>query len=182
MAYDKEYNRLHCKKYREKHKEEVRLKQKEYYEKNKERLLQKKKEYYNNPIVKSNREEYKGKYYSERKELLRAQMQEYYKVNRNIWLYNRSKRRAREDGIEFTIELSDIIIPTYCPLLGIELTNELGHGQLQSNSSIDRIDSSKGYIKGNVQVISRLANTMKSSATSEQLITFAKNVLKIYER
>lgn len=141
-----------------------------------------KKEYNNRPSMKAWTKEYKKQYYLKKKEFLHTQMKEYYKDNRNVWLYNRSKRRAREDGIEFTIEISDIVIPKYCPLLGIELTNELGRGQLQSNSSIDRIDSSKGYIKGNVQVISRLANTMKSSANSEQLITFAKNVLKIYER
>ena len=39
--------------------------------------------------------------------------------------------------------------------------------------SLDRIDPNKGYVKGNVQVISRLANIMKSNASPEELRAFA---------
>jgi hypothetical protein len=43
--------------------------------------------------------------------------------------------------------------------------------------SIDRIDSSKGYIKGNVQILSMKANNMKSSANVEELLIFSKNII-----
>ena len=36
------------------------------------------------------------------------------------------------------------------------------------------------YLYGNVQIISRLANSMKNKASEEQLKTFSRNVLKIY--
>ena len=91
-----------------------------------------------------------------------------------------SRNRAKAIGIPFDIELSDIVIPSVCPLLGIPITTLYGQGRVQSNASLDRIDSTKGYIKGNVQVISDLANRMKQDATPEQLVAFAKGILQVY--
>jgi len=98
---------------------------------------------------------------------------------KKMWL--KARESAKKRGLEFTIEPEDILIPTHCPYLGVELTHELGKGQLKTNSSIDRIDSTKGYVKGNVQVISRQANTMKSDATNEDLLKFAVNILSKHQ-
>lgn len=95
-------------------------------------------------------------------------------------LLKSSKHNAKVRGLEYNILEEDISIPTHCPYLEIELTSKVEKKNTPSTMSIDRIDSSKGYIKGNVQVISNLANLMKSFATEEQLITFAQNVLKIH--
>lgn len=97
-------------------------------------------------------------------------------------MHQRAKRRAFERGLDFNIEISDIVIPDYCPVLKLELNINSGRSGAYKNSpSLDRIDNTKGYIKGNIQVISQEANAMKHSATTEELILFAKWILKTYD-
>jgi hypothetical protein len=88
-----------------------------------------------------------------------------------------SKFRAKKNNVEFTITKDDINIPLICPVLRQPIIKECIEGGKtgpKGNSpSIDRIDNSKGYIPGNIQIISNKANTMKSSATPEELINFA---------
>jgi len=105
------------------------------------------------------------------------------KTNQVGLMYSRAKSRARKKGIEFSIEKTDIIIPETCPLLGVALTNTyLNPGDcIDHVPSIDRIDSTKGYTKGNVWVISFQANRMKNTASAEELCVFSKNWLKYYE-
>ena len=95
-----------------------------------------------------------------------------------IWY--RAKQNAKTSGRDFDLEIEDIIIPTHCPYLGVELIYDVKDYNSPNYYSIDRKDSSKGYVKGNIQVISHLANTMKNNSTVEELITFANNVLKIH--
>lgn len=157
----KQYN----KEYGIKNRDKISANKREYARKNKDKLKQYRREYYNN-----------------NKESFTASQRAYYATDygRRVRIITKAKERANKAGLEFDLTVEDISLPEFCPYLGIELTHELGKGQLFSNSSIDRIDSSKGYVKGNVEIISRLANTMKSNATKEQLLEFAKNVLKRY--
>jgi len=96
-----------------------------------------------------------------------------------IYMWKNAKHRAKWDygDMEFTLQPEDVIIPDICPYLQIPfipLDKRLSY-------SLDRIDSTKGYTKDNVQVISRLANKMKNDATKEELILFAKGVLNMYK-
>lgn len=64
-----------------------------------------------------------------------------------------AKKRASTKGLEFDITYEDIELPKVCPLLGITLGVSPGRAS-DSSYSLDRIDSSKGYIRGNIWVIS----------------------------
>ena len=90
-----------------------------------------------------------------------------------------AKSRAKGKGIPFDITVEDVVIPTHCPYLGIPLTNEPDKSRPHSNPSLDRIVSSRGYVKGNVQVLSNLANRMKADATWEQLVAFSETIIRI---
>lgn len=90
---------------------------------------------------------------------------------RRMW--SDAKRRAKKDGRDFTIEISDIVVPRFCPVLGIELKRNTNGVSGGASPSIDRIDSSRGYEKGNVAVISNRANTIKSNATAGELMKVA---------
>lgn len=98
-------------------------------------------------------------------------------------LLRSARTRAEQRDIKFTLKESDIIIPTHCPVLGIRMKNYWGFGRQGGHPdsvSLDRIDNRKGYVPGNVQVISHLANSMKSTATASQLRRFAKWITKEY--
>lgn len=88
-------------------------------------------------------------------------------------IWRRIKDQAGYRELDFNLDKEDIIIPEVCPLLGIPL---VFGGKPYNSPSLDRIDNTKGYVKGNVWVISKMANVMKQNATIEQLRTFAKNV------
>ena len=73
-------------------------------------------------------------------------------------LLESAQNRARSRNIEINISIEDIIVPEFCPALGIKL--EVSPNRASPNSpSLDRIVPELGYIKGNIQVISNKANT-----------------------
>lgn len=107
--------------------------------------------------------------------------QEYFKINPTKRMLYSAKKRAKEKNLPFNIEESDINIPEYCPYLGIKLTFHSPRGQSrQHGASLDRIFPDLGYVKGNVEVISHLANTMKNDASITELQNFALEILKRY--
>jgi hypothetical protein len=78
-------------------------------------------------------------------------------------LLGAARQRSRKSGVECTITSADIVIPTYCPALGIKLKAAVGvKSNRDLSPSLDRIDPSKGYVPGNVQV----TVTYRSSRTS----------------
>ena len=65
-------------------------------------------------------------------------------------------------NVEFLIEEKDIIIPEFCPILKVKFDSG------DYAPSLDKIDNSKGYVAGNIQVISFRANRLKNDSTKEE--------------
>ena len=91
------------------------------------------------------------------------------------------KSSAKRRGLEFNLSMEDLVLPEKCPILEIPLTYKNFINENESNSlefaTVDRYDNSKGYVKGNVWILSRLANNMKNCATPDQLKLFCENIL-----
>jgi hypothetical protein len=74
----------------------------------------------------------------------------------------------------FTIKITDLLpLPERCPALGILIN----YGNLKTNRdnwpSADRVDSTKGYVPGNVAIISYRANRIKNNASTKELYSVA---------
>ena len=85
-------------------------------------------------------------------------------------MYHGAKQRAKKQNLPFNLDQKYIqdLIPTHCPVFGIPLIN--GTEVFHDNSlSLDKLIPSKGYVKGNVCVISDRANRIKRDATLDEL-------------
>lgn len=87
-----------------------------------------------------------------------------------------AKARAKDKRIPFNLTLNDIVIPARCPALGITLR---AGSKSNSSPTLDRIIPTLGYTRGNVIVISAIANAIKSSGTPLEIRKVAKFYLKL---
>jgi hypothetical protein len=92
----------------------------------------------------------------------------YRRVHRLKRMLIEARYRAAKRGFEFTITLNDLSIPDRCPILGIPISC-LAESRADGSPSIERIDNSLGYVKGNVIIVSWRANRIKSDATLDEL-------------
>lgn len=112
-----------------------------------------------------------------------------YKQERKIWFLNYRKQnwsevkirelrcKARYKGLDFNLTAEDIPLPENCPVFGTPLV--IGVRKQSNNSpSVDRIDNAKGYVKGNVIVVSQRANSLKREASLAEL----KILVSFYEK
>lgn len=142
------------------------------------------------------RKQYEREYYAKNKEHIQRKARERWLENqeesrarcstwdRNNWenkLWRGAKTSARNKNRPFNIEQSDIIIPEVCPILGIPLYKGNhpeyypGHGY---TASLDCKNPDLGYTKGNIWVISWMANKMKQDAKKDVLRLFCLGVLQ----
>jgi actin-related protein len=154
--------KVRSKEYREENKEAIRQKHREYYEKNKEQISKK--------TSKKRSEQYRSN-----PEQNLAKQKEWKINNLEKYLVQGAKQRAKKYGLPFDITYKDIVIPECCPYLGIKLVPF----SEWSSPSLDKIIPELGYVKGNIQVISTKANTMKNNATQAELVRFAEAILSM---
>jgi hypothetical protein len=173
---------------------------KEYY--SRPEVKERKKEYSARPEVMERKKEYLKEYNPtpENRERNNAYMKEYNarpeikerykKQNKNknasaLGRFSDAKRRSKEKNLEFniTLEYLESIYPddSLCLLLNIPLDWD-SPNKHPSTPSLDRIDNSKGYIKGNVQWVSWRANQLMNDATPDELLMVAQNYKKIYDQ
>lgn len=139
--------------------------------------------------------DYNQRYYQQNKDKVKEQLRQKYQDLKNDtpWrlAVRRARNRAKQMGFEFNIddEYIESIWQTTCPVLGIPLFSaDFGSGmkrgeskaKAQDNSpTLDRIDSSKGYVKGNIVVMSYRANLIKNCGTLDEhkkIVSFLESV------
>lgn len=95
-----------------------------------------------------------------------------------------ARRRAKKKNLQFNIDadyLNSIFPKDFiCPILGYLMVP--GKNKSTNTSpSLDRINPSSGYVKGNVEFVCLLANRMMSNAHGPDLVRFAKWIDKRYK-
>jgi len=91
-------------------------------------------------------------------------------------LFRKFKRGAKSRGLDFTLSEEQMWAPYtgFCALSGVELACKWRTG----NASLDRIDSSLGYVAGNVQWVDGKVNLSKRNMSDQEFIEMCKMVVK----
>lgn len=149
-----EWKKANRKAYHEKHKDEIKRKNKEWYEANKPR---------HRAAVK--------KWVALNKDKMLASRQKWINNNPQKQIIAAARARARVQGVPFNLTVDDIVIPSFCPVLGTPLVWDRwpkNKREKQNVPSLDRMIPKLGYVKGNVRVISWRANWIKNDGTLEE--------------
>lgn len=113
-----------------------------------------------------------SKHYELNKDLYKQRARTHRLANPKTTLLNRARGSAKERNLEFNLTIEDIVIPDKCPALGIALDSS-AKPRSYNKPSLDRIDNTKGYVKGNVVVVSWRANVLKRDASIDELSAIA---------
>lgn len=135
---------------------------------------------YKDPIIaKQKRTERWERWAKRNPEKANSRMREWRHRNpKNILLLS-AKRRAKEKNIEFSLTLSDIPdIPKMCPVAQIPIfvRPDKAQGPCENSPTLDRVNPNKGYVKGNVQVLSFKGNRWKSDMSYEDVHRLLKYI------
>lgn len=102
----------------------------------------------------------------------------YYISKKDTMTHRWKQTWSERAGMPFDLDVEDVVCKTKtCPIFPwIEFGTTM-----QNKPSVDRTIPEKGYVKGNVEIISLRANRLKSNATLDELIAlgeYAKRIKK----
>lgn len=105
-----------------------------------------------------------------------AYMRSYLKRRRRehpaLVMWQRARQRSQRLKVPFALPRDGLIIPSVCPVLGVPL--EVGERRSECSPSLDRIDPARGYVPGNVRVLSDRANRLKGNRLLPQIAALAE--------
>ena len=145
----------------EKNKEAKRKSAIKHFAKNQARLA---------ALYRSNRKKFKDRsqtWRSANHKRMLATLREYRHQNLHYTMWLAARYRAKRKNLPFTLKPEDIVVPEFCPVLGIRLAPG-NAGWAPGSPSLDRIKPLAGYVKENIRVISWRANNLKSNGTAEE--------------
>lgn len=150
------------------HRDQFREVQRRYRENPKAQALEKK---WSKTSYQNNREariQKQKEWYAKNGDRVRAHLKHSRATNPIRHMLWSAKAMAKKNGLPFSLKASDLTMPECCPALGIAF-GVGSRDNSDSSPSIDRIIPSLGYVPGNVCVISRRANRIKTDATLEEI-------------
>lgn len=94
-------------------------------------------------------------------------------------LLKSAKIRSKVKSLDFNLTLDDLVNVKnkVCPISGQSIIYKCGVDNKRS-ASLDRIDPNKGYISGNISIISHEGNTLKNRNNLSSTIRIMKYIAK----
>ena len=121
---------------------------------------------------------------------LKEKQAEYYKEQSDFpkyvkkpskWYFNRVKMVAKKRKILFNLNMKEFVDAYHgrCNLSGIPLTLVKMYAQsINQTASLDRIDSSQGYEKSNIQWVHKKINIMKNNLPEKEFFKFCNKIIE----
>jgi hypothetical protein len=122
--------------------------------------------------IKEKQKKSRKKYYDNNKNVLKQKLNDKKQLLDSFYVKKalcQIKSKCKKNNIPFSISEKDIVIPEYCPVLGVKLV--MNKGKFKDDSpSIDRIITDLGYVENNVIVVSWKVNRIKNNSNIIDLI------------
>lgn len=92
-----------------------------------------------------------------------------------------ARTRAKKKELPFNLELSDVLPALQwgsCDVTGIPFEMATSKGRHPFTPSIDRIESAKGYVRGNIRIVVWALNAMRGDWGDEIMLQVADALVR----